>query len=416
MADLSNALKQKLEYLFGMSGGYVLDFSNATFADFVRTSVGFDPYDRYQGSKAQILRQLWTDSEPAPLGKLTLDMLDRWRTQKLLSNQAISINEQQLYDESRAEVSTLMGSSSESVGNDSFDLAFSFAGEQRSYVEEVARACQTRGIKVFYDKDANNDWWGQSFIREQRRIYSSQTRYFVPFISSEYINKPIPMDEFSAAMMTAVKQGDGYVLPLLMDNVQVPADLLHPHIHYLRAADYSAEELAAEFARKLGAAEQQGQQPATLGSVVNEALQFRMPKIVSVSWSKYAELDRVFDYLVAQFKQGAEQLRQQGLACHVRERDDHVSVRIERGGETVAGIDVYRGTQMGDDKITWSVGWRTSSGNSFNGWATPVYDNERAQTVLEVSNFAAIGRDQPEGSEDGLFRLLWDLLIDQVER
>jgi hypothetical protein len=28
------------------------------------------------------------------------------------------------------------------------------------------------------------------------------------------------MDEFSAAMMTAVKQGDGYVLPVLIGDVQ----------------------------------------------------------------------------------------------------------------------------------------------------------------------------------------------------
>jgi len=40
MSNLENPTKQKLEHLFGMSTGYVLDFSNATFQDFILTSVG----------------------------------------------------------------------------------------------------------------------------------------------------------------------------------------------------------------------------------------------------------------------------------------------------------------------------------------------------------------------------------------
>jgi hypothetical protein len=84
-----------------------------------------------------------------------------------------------------------------------YDLAVSFAGEQ------TVRACGELGLRVFYDRDVGNEWWGKNFIREQRKVYGSQTRFFVPFISSEYLAKPIPMDEFSSAMMTAVKQGDG---------------------------------------------------------------------------------------------------------------------------------------------------------------------------------------------------------------
>ena len=122
-----------------------------------------------------------------------------------------------------------------------YDIAVSFAGEQRDYVAQTVAACQALGLRVFYDKDKNNSWWGKNFIREQRTVYSSRTRFFMPFISAEYLSKPIPMDEFSAAMMTAVKQGDGYILPVLMDDAEVPPDLLHPHIHYLRARDYTPQ-------------------------------------------------------------------------------------------------------------------------------------------------------------------------------
>jgi len=119
----------------------------------------------------------------------------------------------------------------------------------------------------------SNEWWGKNFIREQRKVYGSQTRYFVPFISTEYLSKPIPMDEFSAAMMTAFKQGDGYVLPVLIGDVQVPPDPLHPHIQYLKASDYTPEQLAAQLHAKVRQAEASGQEARNITSVVQEAME-----------------------------------------------------------------------------------------------------------------------------------------------
>ena len=60
MADLSFIEKTKLEKLFQMGGGYVLDFSNRTLAEFVAESTGRDiydaKYDHASGSKANRLR------------------------------------------------------------------------------------------------------------------------------------------------------------------------------------------------------------------------------------------------------------------------------------------------------------------------------------------------------------------------
>ncbi len=46
MNQIDNPTRQKFEQLFDMSNGYVLDFSNASFASFVETCLGFNPYDR----------------------------------------------------------------------------------------------------------------------------------------------------------------------------------------------------------------------------------------------------------------------------------------------------------------------------------------------------------------------------------
>jgi hypothetical protein len=34
-----------------------------------------------------------------------------------------------------------------------YDLAFSFAGEDRDYVEQVKDACKKLGLSVYYDRD-----------------------------------------------------------------------------------------------------------------------------------------------------------------------------------------------------------------------------------------------------------------------
>lgn len=61
-----------------MGGGYVLDFSTDAFAVFVEESVGFDPYSRYDGSKAKVLRQIWLRESPDIVARLNLALIERW--------------------------------------------------------------------------------------------------------------------------------------------------------------------------------------------------------------------------------------------------------------------------------------------------------------------------------------------------
>lgn len=83
MSDLTFIEKTKLERQFQMGDGYVLDFSNRTFAEFVADSTGRDIYDaKYDyasGSKANRLRAFWTQEPNHLVGKLTTDLLEYCR-------------------------------------------------------------------------------------------------------------------------------------------------------------------------------------------------------------------------------------------------------------------------------------------------------------------------------------------------
>jgi hypothetical protein len=303
--------------------------------------------------------------------------------------------------------------------DETYDIAVSFAGEHRDYVERTVTACVHLGLRVFYDRDKGNEWWGKSYIREQRKVYSSQTRYFVPFISTEYLAKPIPMDEFSAAMMTAVKRGDGYILPVLMGDVQVPRDLLHPHIHYLRAEDYSPEQLASQLHAKVSQAKATGQQARDVGAVVQEALEVRLPKVVPADFSKYEELQRAFDYLGDQFQAAAPQLRPLGFVCTVHRTHDRLSIRVEQRGDTVYSLDIYKGGQMGDDKLTFGLGHHRGLTGGMNGWAEPFFDKEAGEPKLRMTDLSVLSSLGSSNdlvfTKSQLFEALWNRIVHQLE-
>ena len=103
MSDLTNIDKLKLEIFFGMSSGYVLDFSNRTFQEFIYDSVNLDIYDnKYSyasGSKANRLRAFWNKEPNHYVAKLISDLLEYWSTQKVITYEEIIQSEQALFDE-----------------------------------------------------------------------------------------------------------------------------------------------------------------------------------------------------------------------------------------------------------------------------------------------------------------------------
>jgi len=150
------------------------------------------------------------------------------------------------------------------IGDDSaYDIAVSFAGAQRPVVEPIVRACQSLGLSVFYDKDRTVEFWGRNFVYTMRAIYSgARARYFMPFLSNEYLASDFPMDEFKAATRRAIAVGgDSYMLPIVVGPVEVPAALLSPTIGRLRLEDYSVGELARIIVQRVGTKRERGQEP-----------------------------------------------------------------------------------------------------------------------------------------------------------
>lgn len=103
MANLTSIEKLKLEKFFDMSGGYILNFSNRTFQEFVLDNTQIDIYnEKYSydsGSKANRLRAFWEKESNFIVGKLLSNLLEYWKAQKVMNSSEITKVEQDLFDE-----------------------------------------------------------------------------------------------------------------------------------------------------------------------------------------------------------------------------------------------------------------------------------------------------------------------------
>ncbi len=130
-----------------------------------------------------------------------------------------------------------------------FDVCLSFAGEQRSYVELVARGLKERGYAVFCDADEQADLWGKNLAEHFEYVYRVASRACVMFISKEYAEKPRTKHERRSALSRALEE-DEYVLPARFDNTELPG--LAPTIGYIDLAEFAPATLVDLLAEKLG--------------------------------------------------------------------------------------------------------------------------------------------------------------------
>ncbi len=77
------------------------------------------------------------------------------------------------------------------MDNDEFthDIALSFTGENRPYMEQVAAALKGRDVRVFYDDYERAILWGKDLYAHLSDVYRTRARYTAIFISKHYAAK-----------------------------------------------------------------------------------------------------------------------------------------------------------------------------------------------------------------------------------
>lgn len=131
-----------------------------------------------------------------------------------------------------------------------YEVVLSFAGEDREYVEKVARMLRANEVSLFYDNYEEASLWGKDLVEHLHKVYSGSARFCVMFISKHYAEKVWPTHERRSAFEKAIETKEEYILPARFDDTEIPG--LRKTIGYVDLRRKPAEYLVILILQKLG--------------------------------------------------------------------------------------------------------------------------------------------------------------------
>lgn len=189
-----------------------------------------------------------------------------------------------------------------------YEVALSFAGENRTFVDEVANCLKENGVTVFYDKFEEVDLWGKNLYTHLHDVYSNKAKYCVMFLSKYYAEKLWTSHERESAQERAFKEKEEYILPLRFDDTVIPG--IKDTVGYISIGNRSAEEIS-----KLIIAKVKGEVVEKAGAEFkNDIIVPKIKRTISdLEKSEYlqASFNIIFDY----FSDALKHLEKQNQHC-----------------------------------------------------------------------------------------------------
>jgi hypothetical protein len=132
-----------------------------------------------------------------------------------------------------------------------YDIALSFAGEDKAIAEEFTNLLRAKNVKVLCDESQTAELGGSDFVTHIAELYRTKARYCVLFISGHYPLKKWTAAERTSAREHALRDADECILPIRLDDSDVPGiaettgyrDLRH---HSLESIVHLIEEKLAQ--------------------------------------------------------------------------------------------------------------------------------------------------------------------------
>lgn len=130
-----------------------------------------------------------------------------------------------------------------------YEVALSFAGEDREYVEQVAKILKKSSIRVFYDFYEKSQLWGKDLYEHLDNIYRVKSKFCILFLSANYKRKVWTNHERKSAQARAFKENDEYILPVKLDDTEIEG--IRPTLGYLDGRKELPKDIANLIKAKL---------------------------------------------------------------------------------------------------------------------------------------------------------------------
>lgn len=130
-----------------------------------------------------------------------------------------------------------------------YDVALSFAGEDRTHAEAIAELLTSRNLKVFYDLYEQANLWGKDLYQHLQSVYRDKAKYCVIFASRHYAEKLWTKHELRQAQARAFSESSEYILPLRLDDTDIPG--VNHTVGYIDLRKHGIEDVAHLICRKV---------------------------------------------------------------------------------------------------------------------------------------------------------------------
>lgn len=101
-----------------------------------------------------------------------------------------------------------------------YDVALSYAEEDRAVAEELAEMLRAKNIDVLLDEQARET--GADIVAHIAELYRTKARYYVMLISRHYPLKRWTEAERTSVQEHALRDANEYILPIQLDDTELP--------------------------------------------------------------------------------------------------------------------------------------------------------------------------------------------------
>ena len=125
-----------------------------------------------------------------------------------------------------------------------YDIAVSYASEQRAYVERFVQRLRFHKLSVYYDRDAQRRMVGKILDQELHRIYIQESVCCVLFLSDAYAKKPVTRYESQIILSESIFRNQ-YMYIFKFDQISLPG--LNRNFIYSNIHEFPEPERYADF-------------------------------------------------------------------------------------------------------------------------------------------------------------------------
>lgn len=131
-----------------------------------------------------------------------------------------------------------------------YDVALSFAGEDRSVADELSNVLAKYDVRVFYDMKEQSKLWGKDLYQHLQSVYKDKATYCVVFVSKHYSEKLWTKHELKQAQAREFQQDREYILPVRLDDTDIPG--MNHTVGYIDLRTTTIAKIAGLLLEKLG--------------------------------------------------------------------------------------------------------------------------------------------------------------------